>query len=325
MIDSIKSNCFLVCSCYLAWSKYLGVMSQWIINFREEEYEHYMKLIQEIDPAVHATLEKCEAALGAPCIEEAVDIPDMIDDGSDETQGYPIMVIKSWQKEFPGNETAQKELLAYPVKWYKEKASMVVSPITYEERQKFLQGIKAVDPTAYDAIVKVDPTGENHIKRHYGVGGNNASMLPSPIDGLPEFHIDATIILNPWNEMLFTVAHELSHYVLGHFFEAYQLSHRVLGTEKEGAQSFGKKGQKISGQLPFKQTFENARQRVKENECDRMAIIDFGINIDKCYCKREKKSCGCQGVVISTSTKGDIPVDPSILVRSYKTSRITAF
>lgn len=239
-------------------------------SFPKEEYEHYMQLIKEIDPAVHTKLRQCETAIGAPCIEEAVDIEGTVDFGSDETHGYPIIVIKS-MKDY--DEEGQKNILKVYIDWY--NSIKIAPPITPAEQQKVMEILKSIDLTAYEAVAKVDPMGTNHIKRHYG---NGASIAPSPIDGLPEIQIDAECFNLPIGELRFVMAHELAHYVLGHFFEEYQLSHHILAKEEVPAEL--KKGKTVSGKLPFKGTFENAFNRTKENEADRMAIIDFGINID---------------------------------------------
>jgi hypothetical protein len=240
--------------------------------FSDEEYEHYMELIRELDPEVHATLEQCEKDLGGPCIDQAGDEEDdRVEDGSEATDGYPIMVIKSMMNLPVG---VQKQLLTLPIKWYKDKMKDMVPRMTTEERQKLLRAIKAVDKSAYNALIKVDPTGENHIKRSHD-GGTWTTV--SEVDGYPVLNFEPSVAEQSWNDMLCTIAHELSHYVLGHFYEIYSLSHREL-TKEGGSREF--KGKKVAGQLPFNETFEKARSRIKENEADRMMIIQFGINLD---------------------------------------------
>jgi hypothetical protein len=241
--------------------------------FSDEEYEHYMALIRELDPEVHATLKQCEKDLGGPCIDQAGDDEDdMVEDGSEATEGYPIMVLKPMKGVPVG---AQKQILRLPIMWYKDKMKDMAPRMTTEERQKLLQGIKAVDQGAYDAIIKVDPTGENHIKRSHSGG---TWIIASKVDGYPVLNLEPSVVEQSWNEMLCTIAHELSHYVLGHLYETYNLSHRELNAERTSREF--KKGKKVAGQLPFTETFERARSRIKENEADRMMIIQFGINLD---------------------------------------------
>jgi hypothetical protein len=213
------------------------------------------------------------------CIEKASEgVPSTIAFASEETKGYPFIVIPSLLELYglPTDEAYQKSILNLWLPLYNDTERIV--PITDAERKKIMEVIKSVDPAAYEALVKVDPTGVNHISRDYT--GSGATIDASVVDGLPDLQIEPFYSSLPFNELRAVIAHELAHYVLGHFFESYRLSHRILKAKTEGAQSFGKKGKKVAGQLPFKETFENARQRVKEDECDRMAIIEFGIPID---------------------------------------------
>ena len=252
-------------------------------EFPREEYEQYMKIIKELDPEVHDTLQKCEKALGDPCIEpaEAGEWDEVIPK-SEDTKGFPIMVIGS-KKDFP--KDAQKTLLQWPVTWYKNEMNREMpSPMIAEKREKVLQIIKAVDATLYNAIVKVDPTGEAHFMQDPDLG-NAASVSTSAVDGLPEFYIGPEFFDVPWNETLFIIAHEMSHYALGHFFEEYQLRHRDL---TQDATLRHIKGKQVGGNLPFQATFEKSRQRIKENECDRMAVIDFGINLDDAIARAKR-------------------------------------
>jgi len=245
-------------------------------KFPPEEYEHYMELIKEIDPEVNKKLRDCQDMLWSPCIKNALDTEPGIDRGSLKTQGYPIMFIKS-MKDL--SDDSQKVIL----KTYTDKYNVlpIIPQITNKERKKFLEGVKAVDHTLYDEITERDPMGIWHIKRDY-LGSNMAVSIQGD-DGLPLFFIDHTVVDKPWNELLFGIAHELSHYVLGHTGEGYlsrhQSRHPMLAREETLIQEI-KKGKKVAGLLPFKETFEKARDRIKENEADRMAVIEFGVSID---------------------------------------------
>src|SRR5579871_3172738 len=65
-------------------------------DFSQEEYEHYMKLICEIDADVHASLAQCEIDLGGPCIDRALTgEKDRVVFGTEETEGYPILTMHS--------------------------------------------------------------------------------------------------------------------------------------------------------------------------------------------------------------------------------------
>jgi hypothetical protein len=263
----------MLCVTGLLWADELGKK-----GFPQEEYEHYMKLIAEIDPDMHETLKQCELELGGPCIDRAlVGEKDRVMFGTEETEGYPILVMNSLMDRLLD---AQKERLQKLMGAYKKH---VVPLMKTAERQKLLLGLKAVDPDLYDAIIAVDPTGENHIKRSQKV----TSAYFSTEDGLPLFYVDKDLVDGPYEETLFVLAHELSHYVLDHIFRPATVVHREFSKEV-APQEFKIKGKKVAGQLPFVETFQKARTRVQETEADRMAVIDFGIPIDDALCWLEK-------------------------------------
>src|SRR5579871_1529744 len=225
----------------------LGIMSSsWADepdekDFPQEEYEHYMKLIGEIDPEMHEALKQCELDLGGPCIDRALaGEKDRVMFGTEETEGYPILVMNSLMDR---SLDAQKERLQKLMSYYNQHIKKMVHPMATKERQKLLHGLKAIDPALYNAIIKVDLTGENHIKRSYD-GGSWTSV--STDDGLPLFHFDPSLVNEPYNEMLFVLAHELSHYILGHFYENYTIAHRELSKE-EAPRAFEIKGKKVAG------------------------------------------------------------------------------
>ena len=132
----------------------------------------------------------------------------------------------------------------------------VQTEITDAELQKVLQGINELAPTLYKLIIKVDPTGKDHIFRDPRLGPSGASMRPSFVTGLPVTAVGTSVMDWPPGIMKFTIGHELSHYVLGHMLDEYH------------------------GDYPPEDILKRARQRINENECDRMAILEFGVSID---------------------------------------------
>lgn len=238
-------------------------------SFPREEYEHYMRLFKEIDSNIHAQLQQCEKDLGEPCIAKAVDIEDQIEPGTNETKGYPIIVIRSLKD---WGEKAQKEYLKTFVDEYKN----LTTPITQKERDAVLDLIKTVAPELYDILIKKDPTGKNHIERDtYG----GFSSLASFDDGLPTIAVDAVVLgkyPRKYNEA--SIAHELGHYVSGHFFQINQPTHSHSITNSSEQKL--KTGKKFGGKLPPAETFDLAKQRIKEHEADRSEILDFDIDID---------------------------------------------
>jgi hypothetical protein len=277
MLNKWLGASFALCVIGQCWAERIGNK-----NFPKEEYEQYMELIGELDPDMHLTLKQCELDLGGTCIDRALaGEKDRVVFGTEETDGYPILVMHSIMDR---SLDAQKKHLKMLMGYYNKHIKNMVHPMATKERQKLLHGLKAIDLALYDAIIKVDPTGENHIKRSYD-GGSWTSV--STDDGLPLFHFDPSLVNDPYGEMLFVLAHELSHYILGHFYEDYTIVHRELSKE-DAPQEFKIKGKKVAGKLPFKETFKKSRDRVEETEADRMAVIDFGINIDDALCWLEK-------------------------------------
>jgi hypothetical protein len=146
------------------------------------------------------------------------------------------------------------------------------------ERLKILEIIKKIAPSLYKKIEATDRTGKKHLIKSDEFTPFNI-VTETADDGLPRMWFGSYPPQIPENELQFAIAHELSHYVLGHNKERtfLRFPHKVL--QKFETEEF-KKGKKIIGQLPFKQTFENAYFRNQELEADRSAIMEFGIPID---------------------------------------------
>lgn len=234
----------------------------------KEEYEYYMGLAQEVNPEAYEKLRECEAITGQHCLK--IDKISSIKDGSERTHGYPTIIFKPWKDS--DDREFQKTILNIWLKNYN-----VIPQITPEERQKIIELIKSIDPTLYEAITAVDPMGIDHIKTSY-CGG--PTIIPSFTDGLPTISIDHITAKFPDNELRMTLGHELGHYVLGHFFEKeHQFSHCTLGTKESISGEF-KKDKRVQEQLLFDKTFENAYERIREQEADASAVLDFGISVD---------------------------------------------
>lgn len=248
-------------------------------TFSKEEYEKYMGMIKKIDPTVYAQMKKGEALTRIPALKGARN-GSMVADGTEETQGYPTMYLQVLDQAAPYyREEDQISLFTTLVNEYKDRP--ISPPITKREQKLVMDTIKYLAPDLYAAIIKVDPTGKNHITRDYTVGVG-ASVVASKVDGLPEISLDMDEAKLPLKEFRFSIAHELGHYVLEHdILQNTKLAtpiHRALG--KQGATDEFKKGKKVSGQLPFEETFQNAYSRIDESEADRFAVIEMGIPID---------------------------------------------
>jgi hypothetical protein len=138
-----------------------------------------------------------------------------------------------------------------------EKGPLTLSSqdMTAEERQKILRAIKTLAPELYTLMIQVDPTGEKHILKDY-YNKTLVSVRPSFDTGLPIIGVGEKAFGGAWEEMLFTIGHELSHYVLGHQLDEYHHDY-------------------APGNLLVK-----ARNRLRQNEADRMSILEFGNSVD---------------------------------------------
>lgn len=232
--------------------------------FPREEYEHYMKLIQEIDPKAYKRLRICESELGVPCIDKAVDIEPLVELGNEETQGHPIIVIKSMKEH---DEQYQKDILKIYLAWYNNLES--IHPITQEERNTILDLIKTVAPELYVTMIQSDPEGRNHIFRNYGIGFTSSVSYN---DGLPIINVDQySLTKYPRKFLEASIAHELGHYVSGHFFDQTEATHKFLLPETEHSQN---------DKPDAKEIFNLAKNRVEEFEADKSEVLDFDIDID---------------------------------------------
>ncbi len=93
--------------------------------------------------------------------------------------------------------------------WYKDWK------ISIATRTYVLEIIKSLAPELYEEIIAVDPTGRNHIT----FTSNDNIYASQADDGLPRITLTPSFFMHfSPGEQQFLIAHELSHYVLGHLF-----------------------------------------------------------------------------------------------------------
>jgi len=243
--------------------------------FPKAEYEEYMELIKKINPTIYARMKKGEAQIGIPLLKGARNISGTVHT-SEATRGYPTIYIKSLKNYA---EQDKINLLTTPIDDYRDKE--IVPAITKQEQKLVMDTIKFLAPDLYRAIVEIDFTGRHHVKRDFDFSG--ASVIASELDGLPIMLVDPDETKLPLKEFRFSIAHELGHYVLQHsgvmqHATEFSAIHPVLA--QQGKSEEFTPGKKVSGQLPFAESFHFAYTRVQEYEADRFAVMELGIPID---------------------------------------------
>lgn len=250
-------------------------------HFSLQDYEYYLELAQEINPSAYTKLLQCGDELGLPCIQHFTGEPgeEFIIFRSETTKGWPILLIdfnyfNKLSVEF------QKKFFKIFLEMYNDKE--VIPPLTADQRESILKIIESLAPQLYTYIIKNDPTGLKHIKRPYHPSQDTRLFLISSPkkNGLPIIYVGLDALNLPINEQRFALAHELGHYALGHVKRGQkQLIKHPMLEKQQGTIEF-KKGKKVTGQLPFEKTFKNAWQRSQEEEADRFAIVNLGVDID---------------------------------------------
>ncbi len=153
-------------------------------------------------------------------------------------------------------------------------------------RLYILKLINSIAPEVYNAIIIVDPTGQNHI-----VNENSGSMhiQASNEDYLPIIFIDKKKMVHISREVLkASIAHELAHYALGNDIERNKISlnHEfLLPTKwilyKDCLLRTRIKGRKvqISGKFNASPVFQGSSGRIREHEADRFAVLQLKTSI----------------------------------------------
>jgi hypothetical protein len=161
------------------------------------------------------------------------------------------------------------------------------------ERKAFMDIIKDLAPTLYEAIVAVDPTGADHIIEDDRFGYTSvAGVRVSEKDGLPAIGFGPGTTQVPLERKRAVIAHELGHYALRHLFKRPTIKLKALEEAPKGKRVLKIKGKpvEVGGELPVsgflslestvEANLQRAFSRQQEYEADRFAVIEFGIPID---------------------------------------------
>jgi hypothetical protein len=248
-------------------------------SFPKDGSDYWMRLIQEVSPKVYKELKECEEVSGKSCLEIGMQGGIEIKPGK-KTNGYPIMVIDPIiQFQYRGSNL--KDYLKSHINDINDYSDYILSK---NERMFVLDIIKSFAPQLYEEIVAIDPNGYDHIARDSDPLNAEASL--SIPDGFPLIRIGSGIIGLPIKWARFIIAHELGHYALEHL-SGWSIKHPAL--QKPGTLEF-KKGKKVSGQLPLKESFQHAYTRILEFEADRFAVMELGVSIDDAIAWRKERA-----------------------------------
>lgn len=241
--------------------------------FSQTEHENVMKMIKEVSPKAYNKLLDCAQKSGCHCLRKAT----AIDDGPVKIDGYLMYFL---DPEFLGNlnDEDAREYLKVSLDAYANPKYEEIFTKDEEIRAKInevLEMVKSIDRRAYDAIVKKDPAGKKHVHIDERlVGAVLASVKPLTDDGLPLIQVGASdFFAKSKKEQRFIIAHELAHYKFGHFKELIVFRN----SSKD-------------------HLIKLAAERSLENEADRSAVLDFGVNVDdvieilKAWAKEEYKT-----------------------------------
>lgn len=152
----------------------VGVLSSDPVDFSKEEYERYMEFVKKIDPEVYAQMKEGEAKTGVPAVQKIKYIEgEGVSSGPEEAPGYPII----WIQSLSAKNNDQDAFISALTKLIADYKVAYVPPITKDEQQQVMEILKDIAPDLYTLIVKVDPTGENHVKRNDEYPGQGASVI----------------------------------------------------------------------------------------------------------------------------------------------------
>ena len=213
-----------------------------IENHFDAATKKYDKLEEEVTLARHQLKED-------PFTQDEKALADIVSESFADAKNK-ISKLKEFLKISPASSSSQQRGEEETIKI----GFNTVAELTLEERKKILQGIKTLAPELYELIIKEDPTGKDHILAE--PHGRGMSMRPSWTTGLPVLAVEAEELNRPWGEVLFVLGHELAHYVFGDLIQEYH------------------------NDYPAEAIMKLTRQRLRENECDKMSVLEFGNKID---------------------------------------------
>jgi len=246
-------------------------------QFPRDEYDHYMEIIERINKPAYDALRACEQARGMPCLLHAKDSKDeKVILATSNRSKQNLLAITSI-RNYSDLEESYLKVFTNLYLIEEEERVRKETPLPEQSRQKILAIIQKLAPELYSEMIAMDPTGKDHIKADGSATG--ASVRASSEDGLPVLLIGEETLQETEGQLLWTIGHELSHYVNGDNRPSSPLVHKAMGGNDSTLQEYAP-GQKLSVQLPFEGTFKKAKSRTQEFAADRGSTMYFGTDIN---------------------------------------------
>ncbi len=235
--------------------------------FSQNEYLFIMEHIKKESREVHDTLLQCARDIKRPCILKVDDIQKQgVYYPQGEYAGYAFLKMPDMQAWQAG---MAKQNLKYLIGIYERYIDIYGSIMPIDGRKYILNLVKVLNVDLYEIFMNPDASfGANHI-RLKSLPASLAAVSYNPIDGLPLIAIDKDFITLSIGQQLFTIAHELAHYILEHLMFVNNI--KLPEYTSEGI-----------GRLSLEQDqslFKKSKRRINEYEADRFAILEFGTKI----------------------------------------------
>lgn len=259
-------------------------------SFPEQEYKHYLNLFKEINPKVFYELKDCEIGAINTCLSR-VKSPDKfyifeLDDYK-PSLGMPSLMSLCIEEQ-------KLKIFEYS-KLYQQAIDRYRARISEEEIIEVLNYIKLLAPNLYDIYMEIDHEG-NPLYRSHIIRGPDLACDCSAKDGYPIIMVGKNFMSESDGDKRFGIAHELSHYLLGHVLSSENDEREVKYNfiQELHGRSFAEAGYDLSDIdiiskpkldqdlksefLNFGETFYNSYSREQEFEADRSAALEFGVN-----------------------------------------------
>jgi len=174
-----------------------------IPDMSDQERDHYLRLIKEINPEFHTYI-KAKEQQGKPLIQRDIYRPKSGSVLLVPFQDEPFFCIGKQVQNW--NRTAQEDFLERLIdEYFMDKA----------ERTYYLKLIHQLDQQLYELFKQAEDAGNPHIIRGY-IGGTNSAVVDLLNDDTPTLAIGVLFRRLPLEEQRFYLLHEIAHWQKKH-------------------------------------------------------------------------------------------------------------